>query len=305
MEAPRIAVAMLPIIAVALAIIALTRRVGWPKWRPRNPVWHGAEAIPIQAAYWLSVGVMMQLLAAQTGRAAGEFQLLAILGSAPTPFLIAWGLRRMMHGVPWPLGTERELWRSIRFGAAGFLVVAPPTYLVHFGCLALLEWLGQPPGDHPLAHGPESAAGGWPAYAIVVCLAVPGVEELIHRGIVMPWATRRAANAFLIFAVAAIIGTTVGGNDGFAALALVVGVAAIATGMMIWPTRIPRRTVVGILASAAVFAALHANVWPTPVPLVVLGCGLGWVAARSGGIVAPIVLHGLFNAVAVVSVARG
>ena len=60
-----------------------------------------------------------------------------------------------------------------------------------------------------------------------------------------------------------------------------------------------------IYASAALFALVHAGVWPSPIPLFVLGLGLGWIAIRSRGVLVPIVVHGLFNAVSAVYVLRG
>lgn len=49
---------------------------------------------------------------------------------------------------------------------------------------------------------------------------------------------------------------------------------------------------------AMLFAAFHSPVWPTPIPLLVLALGLGWLALRTNSLVAPIVVHMLFNAVA-------
>jgi membrane protease YdiL (CAAX protease family) len=56
------------------------------------------------------------------------------------------------------------------------------------------------------------------------------------------------------------------------------------------------RTFWAMTASSALFAALHP--WPTPVPLVVLAMGLCWLAYRTQSLVAPVVLHMLFNSVA-------
>ena len=53
----------------------------------------------------------------------------------------------------------------------------------------------------------------------------------------------------------------------------------------------------GIFGTALIFAIFHANVWPTPVPLFALGLALGYLAYRTQSLVAPIVLHGLFNGV--------
>ena len=49
---------------------------------------------------------------------------------------------------------------------------------------------------------------------------------------------------------------------------------------------------------------IHSNVWPSPIPLFVLGIGLGWLAVRTNGVLAPVIVHGLFNAVSVVFVLR-
>jgi membrane protease YdiL (CAAX protease family) len=46
------------------------------------------------------------------------------------------------------------------------------------------------------------------------------------------------------------------------------------------------------------FAALHSSVWPTPIPLFLLGFGLAWLAHRTQSLVGPLVAHALFNGVA-------
>lgn len=52
-----------------------------------------------------------------------------------------------------------------------------------------------------------------------------------------------------------------------------------------------------IWACAAMFAAVHAHVWPSPVPLLVLSLGLGYLYLRTRSLVGPIIVHGMFNAV--------
>jgi membrane protease YdiL (CAAX protease family) len=63
-----------------------------------------------------------------------------------------------------------------------------------------------------------------------------------------------------------------------------------------------RRTAGAVYASAALFAAVHSSVWPSPVPLFALGLGLGYLAVRTRGILVPVIVHGLFNAVSAVYV---
>lgn len=52
-----------------------------------------------------------------------------------------------------------------------------------------------------------------------------------------------------------------------------------------------------ILLSSAVFAVLHVDAWPAPIPLFVLALFLGYLTYRTSSLVAPIVLHATFNGV--------
>jgi membrane protease YdiL (CAAX protease family) len=62
---------------------------------------------------------------------------------------------------------------------------------------------------------------------------------------------------------------------------------------------------VAVFATALLFAAVHSFAWPTPVALFVLGLGLGYLALRTHSLVAPIVLHSLFNGVSYVLLLAG
>jgi len=62
---------------------------------------------------------------------------------------------------------------------------------------------------------------------------------------------------------------------------------------------IPDRKVVrGIYGTALSFGMVHSSIWPTPIPLFVLGLALGYLAYRTQTLLGPILLHSLFNAVA-------
>jgi len=66
------------------------------------------------------------------------------------------------------------------------------------------------------------------------------------------------------------------------------------------PGRPAPEQVAGVIyATALLFAAVHSSVWPSPIPLFFLALGLGFLAYRTQSLVAPMVLHGLFNGVAV------
>ena len=97
----------------------------------------------------------------------------------------------------------------------------------------------------------------------------------------------------------------------FAALSGKVGpvlfAGVLAAGLVIvWVTvRRGKRHLRAVYASAAMFAMVHSAVWPSPVPLFLLGLGLGWCAVRTRGVLVPAIVHGLFNAVSAVYVLRG
>jgi membrane protease YdiL (CAAX protease family) len=58
-----------------------------------------------------------------------------------------------------------------------------------------------------------------------------------------------------------------------------------------------------VFGIAILWATVHSNAWPSPVPLFFLGLVLGWLARRTGSLVGPITLHALFNAIAAVQLA--
>jgi membrane protease YdiL (CAAX protease family) len=59
------------------------------------------------------------------------------------------------------------------------------------------------------------------------------------------------------------------------------------------------RSAPAIFSSALLFAIWHSEAWPSPIPLLPLGIVLGWLAWRTRSLTASIVVHVLFNAVAV------
>jgi len=56
-----------------------------------------------------------------------------------------------------------------------------------------------------------------------------------------------------------------------------------------------------IVTNALFFASMHGQVWPSPIPLFVLAVGLAWLRYRTNSLVGPVVVHGLFNALTVVT----
>lgn len=55
----------------------------------------------------------------------------------------------------------------------------------------------------------------------------------------------------------------------------------------------------GIGLTASLFGLAHGSSWPDPVPLALLGIGLGVAYQRTRSLVAPVALHGIFNGIMV------
>lgn len=120
----------------------------------------------------------------------------------------------------------------------------------------LTRWL---PYKHPTLDDLQSQQSPllYLAAALMVVAAVPWVEELVFRVLLQGWLERIAGR-----------GDTTQESP--------------ASG---WP----------IVASAAAFALMHASHGPAPIPLFVLGLGLGYVYRQTHRLLPSVVMHGLFN----------
>lgn len=209
---------------------------------------------------------------------------------------------------------RRSLWHVVRdlaFGVWGWLVLTPLAFGVHAVTNVIAQWAGVPPDEHALTvlGVGESNATRF-VFALSVCLLTPLAEEILFRGLLVGWAVGRWYRpwALLLLAAAFALLSGLGGAHGLAPLGFVatlgVGFAVLPVARAVRP-RFPLRTTRAVYATAAIFAAAHSAVWPTPVPLFVLGLGLGYLAARSNGVTASTLTHGLFNAVSFVFLLRG
>lgn len=207
--------------------------------------------------------------------------------------------------------SPQTLARDVAFGVVGWFVVTPAVFLVHFLASVAADWVGVPPDEHGLTTlGAGGSLEARAVFGLAVCVMTPLAEEILFRGLLVGWAGGRWYRPWVLLLLAGGFAglTGWGGTHGLAPLgfaaALAAGLAALSV-IRAWRSRFPLRTALAVYATAAFFAAAHSAVWPTPVPLFVLGFGLGYLAARSGGVTASTVAHGLFNAVSFVFLLRG
>jgi membrane protease YdiL (CAAX protease family) len=211
------------------------------------------------------------------------------------------GFLRLTSGTrPYQLGlTAHRARQNIVLGCLAFLVSTPAVLTLNLlVSLAYKHWAQGPTLEHPLTRLGQTRLQpiewGLLVFAAVVAAAV--LEELFFRGALQPWFSRRSAGGPLAAAAALAVALLTGsGKEGVRqAIGPVLFVVLLSPGCFLLPSRRAR----GIFGTALLFGAFHSAVWPTPVALFVLGLGLGWLADRTQSLVAPVVLHGLFNAVA-------
>ncbi len=221
------------------------------------------------------------------------------------------------------LTTRRFALDSLR-GWLVWVVLTPIVAAVHIG----VSWVygathGLPPDRHPvqqLAEARDVLPVEWVLLIGSAVIAAPFLEELLFRGLVQPWLSRRSYGNPIVWGVCL----------GLAFLDLLhkrglppidrlsewpanvrdlepaVFVVLLGPGVLLFP-RLVRRWLPDPNVSAAIyttslfFAISHVSVWPTPVPLFLLALGLGYLAHRTGSLVGPILCHSLFNGVACVT----
>jgi len=218
----------------------------------------------------------------------------------------------MLQTRPGRLGlTLRHFWGNLRLGLLAALVLIPLVHGINLGVVILHQvWLQIPVEAHPvMALRADVRPFEWVVLILSTMVAAPVLEELLFRGMLQPWfASWRgggllaAAYALLMVAIKRADGLMQhwGVDWGKVVLELAPALFVLAmTPLVVLLGRWCRTPVQSaIFGTSLLFAAAHASVWPSPIPLLVLALGLGWLAQRTGSLVAPIVVHALFNGLA-------
>ena len=232
-------------------------------------------------------------------------QITAIVG-----FVRGLGLPNPFHARNWPM--------NVVAGYLTWLIVTPAAFAVFVLAVnAHVRLTNLPPEKHPLTElGDAVGPWAWGLFVLQTVLIAPVLEEWLFRGVVLSWlAQSRPVSSgvglfrpsWVVTAAAAGIATILAwwsrpvdlgqafAADWAATIAsyLVPGVFLLlfipigeVLARMAWLRRHLRlrspQQVRAIVASSALFAAVHASVWPSPVPLAVLAIGLGYLYLRRG-----------------------
>lgn len=211
--------------------------------------------------------------------------------------------------------TLRHAGRHAIAGLVFAAVFAPGAYAIQAVVLHLTQTLGGKVEEHPFtALGQEALYPlEWLLLIVAAVVLAPLWEELLYRGLIQPWVHDRQPDAGpAVLAVAAVWTLAVRGDALRTALgeggrALLLELIPLLVLLALVPiyfllARRPRGPLLaGLFATAVLFAWVHARVWPSPIPLLWLAIGLGWLRHRTGGLAASVVLHAAFNAIAVVT----
>jgi membrane protease YdiL (CAAX protease family) len=318
---------------VALGLWLLSRRRPlFPPQRYRAVPWSGLELTILLFLIFLGIPALIQGILDWSGfftwLYGADFRMPDLAKDAkPDPLTLARiGIWRAVFSYPlqiacvplllrlgsgtrlYQLGLTTHRWLpNIILGCLSWLVLTPVVYGVNILVNWIyLSWHGLKPEPHPIDFlarqnpGPIELA----TLVFVAIVLAPIFEELIFRGLLLNWLASRPWGGQL--AVAGSLAIAYAQCPDWAGVWPMVFVVAMVPGfvyvsLVTWPWLPDPNATRAIYGTALLFAVFHTSVWPTPIPLFILGLGLGYLAYRTQSLVGPMVLHALFNAVSAVS----
>lgn len=317
-------------VPVGLLLRARSRAALFLPWKPWPVPWGGFEVF----AAFVGVAVLFPALAGEVLNAVNFYArvygpdfpavgaqdlpdevrreantlrgLWANLFALPAALACLWFALRSAYPAYHPLKPDRG---SLALAVFAWLALAPLVLALNAIVNALAHESGVTPETHPLAKLGARPLFDRVLFAFEAAVSAPVREEVLFRGLLLSWCVGRSrdrgirsARPWIVMGIAVALAVVLGerrtGPTAFAVL------LALLLGCVCALKKTGARRAHGVVATAALFAVVHSGVWPNPVPLFVLGLGLGWLAVRTNGTLVPVVVHGLFNAVSVVFVLR-
>jgi membrane protease YdiL (CAAX protease family) len=190
-------------------------------------------------------------------------------------------------------------------GYIAWLLLTPIVLAVHFATVHVYYTVnGTAPADHPLVKAihEDPSLLHWALVFLSAAVLAPVLEEILFRGLLQAWMTRGGRAVDVVPGMALVIALLDFQRQGMGPVVFMLTLLPVYILADLWARRWPRRADAAraILGSSMLFAAFHSSVWPSPIPLFVLGLGLGFLAYRTQSLVGPIFLHATFNSVACV-----
>ncbi|MCE9604096.1 MAG: CPBP family intramembrane metalloprotease [Planctomycetia bacterium] len=200
-----------------------------------------------------------------------------------TVFFVTLALVRFRNAGPDDLGISmRNFPRRLKQGFLTFFVVAPPTLLLQ---AAIVEGLGIK-YNHPLVDAVKGDGNGsivfWCSFAAVV--VAPLVEEFLFRVVLQGWLERLSAQVARQAEFA---------DDEVVELAPVPSPVAVVGSPA-------KASFMPIFVSSLIFAAVHLEQWPAPIPLFFFALALGYLYRQTHSIWPCVVVHFMLNALSMI-----
>jgi len=239
-------------------------------------------------------------------------------GMVPFNFATVLILFRLASGTqPHQLGISfNSPTNGLGLACLSWLIVTPVVFAFNFLVSLGYSYLTGEKLKHPLEQLAEASPLLIDAILIglVALVAAPIWEELFFRGVIQPLLAQEEWRSHFAMSLTLLIGITTGIANFKRSQALDFGMilgdlSPILFVMILLPTyayadRLVKRWIPdrkgcrAIFATSLLFAMVHSPVWPTPIPLFFLALALGFLAYRRQSLLAPIIFHSLFNAVA-------
>jgi membrane protease YdiL (CAAX protease family) len=236
--------------------------------------------------------------------------------------------------------TRTRIAANIRLGYGVWLFLAPAALALYYLVVVLIDASGGAINKHPLSEAGEQplALVEWLLLGVSAAVLAPLEEELLFRGLLLRWQLRggweaQATVAFCALFFAALFGAHEQKPYNGGSLLFVLAMLPLLFVLPYAQLRHAQRELasaeapldqagwakrglldvllcagdrraqpaLAICTNALFFASVHTPVWPSPIPLFVLGIGLAWVTYRTSSLVPALTLHALFNALAVLS----